>query len=149
MHRLKRMIQFKNRNTSGFTLTEVLMSIVVIGIALVPIFGLQQTSYTAVARTSRRVNNFFAMHEFLYDTKIVAINENKETLSETKKVDVPLTTLLVDVKPADDPSLKDIKGIIQEQVVAQWKENQKPRREVLISATYKAPKKAIKEKEVA
>ncbi len=128
------MIHFKNKS-AGFTLIEALIAMVIIGIALTPIIGLQILLLRMVNSSGQQVRRILQAQTFLVHTQRTAID--KDTESAEKKVDRPSTQLKFSLAPLHaDAVLKNNKYVQQERVNMQWQDNGKPRSDNLMTFLY-------------
>lgn len=70
------MMNFKNND--GFTLTEVLLAVAIIGLVLTPIFITQSTLLQSVSRISRRMARVFFAKQFLIESTSVMQLKQKD-----------------------------------------------------------------------
>lgn len=135
MRSLEDIMRFKN--SSGFTLIEVLLALAIIGMVLTPIFLIQQM---VLRRSSSRANLFSRLiqaKDFLVDQQFENIQEAKEVTAE-KKITSPITTLIFNSKKLPENSaLKKFKHIMVDSVNMQWTEQNKKRQEKLVTFSFK------------
>ncbi len=128
------MINFKN-NSNGFTLTEVLIALFVIGTALSPILILQGRSVLSTGVASNSWSRFIAAYQFLIDHAFVP-SEKKEK-SANKKLTAPLAALRYEERDIPEASaLKKIPRLALEQVTVDWQERKKRKNYRLISFSF-------------
>lgn len=128
---------------TGFVLTEVLLAMAVIGIALTPLFGLQSNMLRSITRVASRIQRLFLAEDFLQNSRATFLKEadTQESKQEKKIVD-PATALFYDAKAVKDESaFKSLPGILQEQTEMQWQDGVTKRREILVTYIYKPEKK--------
>jgi len=120
------MINFKN-NAYGFTLTEVLIALAIVGLALSPILILQNRSVLSTGVASQGWDRFSAAYAFLVDKAFVP--NVKQERSATKKLTTPLTALRYEQRDIPEASaLSSIKNITLDQVVVDWRDRGKKRK---------------------
>ena|SRR5579871_6567745 len=128
------MIHFKN-NSAGFTLIEALIAMVIIGIAITPIIGLQLLLLRMVNDSGQQIRRILQAQTFLVHTQRTAID--KDTESVATKVERPATQLKFSLAPLHpDAVLKSNKHIQQERVNMQWQDNGRPRSDNLMTFLY-------------
>ena len=108
------MIVFKN--SSGFTLIEVLLALAIIGLILTPIFVSQTSIFGASSRTARVFSQLIAAKKYLLDTRLSLEPDAQEFKSE-KKIDAARTTLTYQLRKIPETSaLKNFKNVLIESV---------------------------------
>lgn len=135
------MIVFKNNsNKSGFTLPEVLLSLAIIALILTPIFINQAVISRNVGRASRMLARIFVAKKILLESELALAPETQELKSE-KKVDIPRTTFLYELKKISDTSaLKNFKNVLIESI--SWSDTPvKGKQDRLVTLLYKPEQK--------
>lgn len=98
-------MNLKNQNSrQGFMLTEILITIAIIGIALTPIFILQSSSLRSLYNYSERIRLLFPVKNFLQENIIEASNKEEQEISEEKQIKNPSATLNYHLKKVQDGS---------------------------------------------
>lgn len=137
------MIVFKNKNNpnkNGFTLPEVLLSLAIIALILTPIFINQAVISRNVGRASRMLARIFVAKKILLESELALAPEIQELKSE-KKVDIPRTTFLYELKKISDTSaLKNFKNVLIESI--SWSDTPvKGKQDRLVTLLYKPEQK--------
>lgn len=138
------MIRFKNHNRApGFMLTEVLLSLAIVGIVLTPLFGLQSQIFRSLFGLSGRIQRLFAMENFLIASRHTLLHEQGENNKQEKKITEPSATMRYEAKKVtDDPIFRKMPGIMQEETECVWQEGFRTRREIIVTFVYKPEKRA-------
>jgi prepilin-type N-terminal cleavage/methylation domain-containing protein len=132
------MIVFKNKD--GFTLTEVLLAVAIIGLTLTPIYLSQSTAMRQSALYSRLLGRVFAAKKVLLESEL-SLPEPLQPIKVTKKIDDPSTTFAYELrKMPEQSSLKKFKNIWVESV--SWPDERNPKRQQrLVTFIYKPEQK--------
>lgn len=119
------MIVFKNKD--GFTLTEVLLAVAVVGLTLTPIYLSQSTAMRQSAVYSRLLARVFAAKKVLLESEF-ALPEPLQPTQVAKKIDNPPTTFTYQLKKLpEQSSLKKFKNIWVESV--SWPDERNAKRQ--------------------
>ncbi len=121
----------RNRNRNGFTLGEVLVTIVIIGLVMTPVFVLESASYRSITSWSERLDRFMAGTLFMTQTGIA---KEKEATSEAKKTSQN-PKMDMQYKMTEMPkesSLKNTKDLYLERVTLKWQAGKKKEEEVIV-----------------
>lgn len=125
MHGLRCMIVSKNNR--GFTLPEVLLSVVIVGLALTPIYLGQSVAMRQSTLYSRLLARIFAAKKILRETEF-ALQDPLQPTKMDKKVDNPPTTFSFELKRIpEQSSLKKFKNIWIESI--SWPDERNPKRQ--------------------
>lgn len=132
------MIRFKNHKKFGFTLMEVMLAMMIIGIILAPIFSLHQMIMQRMSKSSKRLYALLAGKTLLYQARqeqdAQALEFTRDKKFEEASVDAKYTLQ----KIADSKSsLTQFEGLCKETIVLQWSELGKQQDEKLIAYVYK------------
>lgn len=135
------MMHFRNR--SGFTLIEVVIAVAIIGIAILPIYTIQNTLLSRVSRyTSEFIATLYAK-AFLNDSQL-SLQAGKE-LEKEKKIPGPALKLTFERGAiASGSSVKKFKNIVADRVIIEWQDGRGKRKEQLVTFMFK-PKEYAKE----
>lgn len=126
----------RNRNKKGFTLGEVLVTIVIIGLVMTPVFVLESASYRSIVSWSERLDRFVVGTLFMTQTGIA---QEKEATSEVKKkLQNPKMDMQYQMREMPKKSsLKDTKDLYLECVTLKWQAGKKKEEEVLVMVHYR------------
>ncbi|MFC1845562.1 hypothetical protein ACFLX2_00365 [Candidatus Dependentiae bacterium] len=107
------MMSLKSQNSRpGFMLTEILVTVAIIGVALMPIFVLQTSALRSLYRYSNRIRALFPTKNFLQQALAQAPDKEERTISEEKKITRPPATLQYELKKVSETSsLREIKDL--------------------------------------
>lgn len=132
------MIVFKNNN--GFTLTEVLLAVAIIGLTLTPIYLSQSTAMRQSALYSRLLARVFAAKKILLESEF-SLPEPLQPTRISKKIDDPPTTFAYELKKIpEQSSLKKFKNVWVESV--SWPDERNPKRQQrIVTFIYKPEQK--------
>jgi len=134
-----------NKVKEGFTLTEVLIAVAMIGLLLSPLFITQGSLLLNIAERSRIFERILKAKNFYWVAQQKAAQQEQVEFKLDKKIDNPPMILKYQIVPRSDQSrLKDFKDVYLEFVTIEWKDGNKKREDALVSLIFK-PKK-IKEK---
>jgi len=114
------MIHFKSRSAqSGFMLTEVLLTIAIVGMVITPVLMLQTNALRGLRRYSSRMRLLFPAKNFLMES-VVQTPETKEPEAPKKKeITNPKATLAYAKRPVEkDSAFKDIPNVHRVRVTA-------------------------------
>lgn len=129
------MMNFKNND--GFTLTEVLLAVAIIGLVLTPIFITQSTLLQSVSRISRRMARVFFAKQFLIEsTSVMQLKQkDKEDPSITiEKVDDPETVVMYKVQKLPKNSVfSQFPDLYLKSTTAKWQRDGIEQEQTLIS----------------
>lgn len=135
MRSLVSMIHSKNNN--GFTLIEVMVSVVILGLLLTPLFIWHSGNLGALVTSSNLVRRVLAARNFMVDTYSSLAPDTRATTME-KKITHPTTVLVYELKDKlRNPELAALKGLCQEQVLIRWQENGRTAKETSVALCYR------------
>jgi len=135
MRSLVSMIHSKNNN--GFTLIEVMISVVILGILLTPLFIWHSGNLGALAVNSNLARRTLAARNFMVDTYMSLMPDTRATTME-KKITNPTTILVYELKDKlRNQELAALKGLCEERVIMRWQENGHPAQETSVALCYK------------
>ena len=113
-----------SKNKRGFSLTEVMLSIAIISMAIAPLLILQSRNSNLVKMASRSYNRFLAAYAFLFDNITLARDEKiKERSKKIADLQTQLTYSASSVP--NSSSLKAIPNILIERVTINWQDRSK------------------------
>lgn len=132
------------KNSSGFMLTEALIAIGIVGIILIPLFGLQSAIIQKVRRRSDELQRVLYINTITHDArKEQTPVQSTATLEQQKKL--PDTTITYHMDPvAKESSLASIPNLCTEKIKIQWVEYGKPKQELFAHIVYR-PESEIKQ----
>ena len=135
MHSLVSMIHSKNNN--GFTLIEVMISVVILGLLLTPLFIWHSSNLGALGTSSNLVRRVLAARNFMVDTYSSLAPDMRATTLE-KKITHPTTILVYELKDKlRNQELAALKGLCEERVTMRWQENGYNAQETSVALCYK------------
>ena len=130
-----------NKSHSGFTLPEVLIALVIIGISITTILGLQGTLLTTVFRTSQNIEHSIEMKNFFYEARLKQFA--LEDKVHEKIIDDGRVRLTYQVRKINEKSaLKKLDSLVIELIEAHWKVGNQEKVDSMISFLYKPEKPA-------
>jgi len=133
------MIRFKNHK-HGFTLIEVMLSMMIMGLVLCPLFILFGMIMQRVNRSSRSYDYILLGKNFLQEAHQKQEPEAQSFSLEKKEIDFDATLTYSLDKGVDQKSVfASLKGLHREVVNASWTENGQKKQEQLVSFVYKKP----------
>ena len=120
----------------GFTLVEVLITTVIIGLLLIPIFANQTTIVRAVSRSSHALSRIFQAKKILIDQEF-SLGPEVRDLKQEKKAGIPPITFTYELKKIpNNSSLNKFNNVLMETV--SWPHDQdKNKKERLVTFLYK------------
>lgn len=132
-------MHFKNHKF-GFTLIEVMLSIMIAAVILAPIFLMHTTIMQRVNKSSRAYDALILCKNFLNEARQKQ-EPDVQNFSLQKKEPVLDTSLTYSLdKGVDQKStLAALKGLHREVVTISWQENEQKKEEQLIGFVYKKP----------
>lgn len=142
------MIPIKNK-PNGFTFTEILIALALVGMLMTPILILQTNVFQTVGYWSYSLQRLFFAEQFLIEQKIAeqkkmlkgpqAQQDNKNgDITKTKTIEFPATKLMYQVLQApSDSALKKFKDIKLERVIINWQENNKKQEDSIVLCLFK------------
>jgi prepilin-type N-terminal cleavage/methylation domain-containing protein len=138
------MIHFKN--SSGFTLVEVVLSLMIMGLVYGSVYVSQGSAIRVVKVFALRLSRLLAAKELLIEMTTGKEGESAEQVRKDKqlKEDGPVTHLTYTQEPAASGAIKDFKDIVVQKVKAEWQEDRSAHTELLVTFAFK-PKKEKKE----
>ena len=138
-------MRFKLRkNNSGFMLMEVLLTIAIIGMTLVPLFMMQTNALRGVYRYAQRLRLIFPAKNFMVDvfagkTKQPEEKEKADSGTQKEKLKIPPAQLTHKWrKPKENSSLKKLKNMQVHEVIVR---GTRGGRESIIGCVYKPERK--------
>lgn len=127
------------KNSQGFTVVEVLLTLAIIGMVLTPIYILQGGSTRAVAQAGRLYDRVVAGYSMLMET--VFIPEAKK--DATKKISEPEAVLTLSTKTvSEQSSLKNIPALELHHIVIDWSDRRKKKQDRIVAFTFKQEEKS-------
>lgn len=141
------MINSKNRN--GFTLVEVLVALLMMGLMLGALFMSESLVVRSVSVFSQQLRRIFYAKKFMYQTQ----KERKKTEDKTEAAgkeefikEAGFTThLLFEESPSTINALKNYKDIMIDRVKIEWQEHARRRNDELVTFVFKQKKSKKKE----
>ncbi len=132
------------KNSSGFMLTEALIAIGIVGIILIPLFGLQSAIIQKVRRRSDEMQRVLYINTITHDArKEQTPVQSSATLAQQKTL--PNATVTYQMDPvAKESSLAFIPKLCTEKIKIQWTEYGKPKQELFAHIVYR-PESEIKQ----
>lgn len=141
------MMNLKNKKP-GFTLIEVLLSTAIVGIVLIPIYGLQGQVMERIVKMAHSVQRIFAGFDFFLEAQ-AKLGEKEKKLE--KKIDDPALELRFNVEELSGKTAigKQFNNLQLEKVEWQWVVDGKKRTDELIALRFipPEPKSEKEEKE--
>ena len=114
------------KNENGFSLIESMVAIAMIGMILTPMFVLQTTVFSSVARVADRFHRTIQAKQFLFAAYREQPPQAKEFKLE-KKEEKPLSMLRYSFSPINKKSsLAKLRGIYRQEVIASGPDKQSP-----------------------
>jgi prepilin-type N-terminal cleavage/methylation domain-containing protein len=132
------MINFKKRNSQqpGFSLVEVVLTLVVIGIVVSALLALQGNLLRAVYSATGRLARAISMKNFLVESHIKQWADSNQT--QQKTIDNPPVKLTYQTKKiSESSSLKKLNDLVIEQITCSWQGRVTEGQETMISLLYK------------
>lgn len=131
------MMNLKNKK-SGFTLIEVLMSTAIVGIVLIPVYGLQGQVMERIVKMANSVQRMFAGFDFFLDAQ-TKLGENEKKLE--KKIEDPSLQLVFKVEDISNKSTlgKEFNNLQLEHVEWEWLVEGKKRTDELVAFRFIPP----------
>jgi prepilin-type N-terminal cleavage/methylation domain-containing protein len=123
---------FKNRN--AFTLIEVLLAIVIIGLVMTPIFVLEGNTFRSISIGARNIDRITSAFLFMTQT---GIDKKKEPTSTVEKKIGATNMRYQMMELPKDSSLKDTKNMYVERVTMTWQEGRKKKEETIVMLRYR------------
>lgn len=129
------MIRLKN-NKTGFTLLEVLFSIAIVGVVLIPIYALQNQVMTRIAKAAQSVRRMFVGFDFFLSAQS-ALDEKKIE----KKSDDPPMQMNFDLEkiPSKSDLTKSFNDIQLAKASFQWNVEGKKQTSELVAIVFTPP----------
>jgi Tfp pilus assembly protein PilV len=131
-----------NHDRSGFILTEVLITVAIVGMVMIPLFGLQGSLMTKVRRSAQDLSRV------LYITTITRHARNEQpimaqTFTTEQKIGDPQIDIKYQLeKPVAESSLAALSNIYVEKITLQWNEFGKPRTEQFAHVVFRPESEA-------
>lgn len=134
------MIHFKNHKRGGFTLIEVMLSIMIASIALSPIFLIYTMVFRRVNHSSQAYDYILLCKNFLQQARQKQEPDVQSFSLETKDDDSGTSLIYsLDSSVGQKSSLAALKGLHKEMVTISWTEDGQKKQESLITFVYKKP----------
>lgn len=130
-------------NKSGFTLIEVLLATALVGIALGPIYFLQNTMFNRVMRKAEEIERMFIAYDFFLSQPKKEPSAKIEPKKVSKTVDHPKTQLTYEIKdvPKDSVLYKDFEHLYIEKVSWTWSVLGTSYNDVFVHIVFEPPSK--------
>jgi type II secretory pathway pseudopilin PulG len=131
-----------NHDRSGFILTEVLITVAIVGMVMIPLFGLQGSLMTKVRRSAQDLSRV------LYITTITRHARNEQPiLAQTFTTEQKIGDPQIDIKyqlekPVAESSLAALENIYVEKITLAWNEFGKPRTEQFAHVVFRPESEA-------
>ncbi len=135
------MIHFKNHNFNGFTLIEALLSMMIVGVVLAPLFVLHGVIMQRVSKSSKQLYAVLKAEQLLYEARQKQEPDAQE-FSLNKEVEDTSITLKYELEKGVNPksSLASYGGLHKEMVSIDWTDQQGIKHhETMVSYVYKQP----------
>ncbi len=140
------MIHFKNHNitASGFSLIEVMIAIIMLGMLMTAILNLQNTSFGSIVTSSSKLTHVLSLRNNFI---IASLQRAKQQEEPTKKATTEAAEVTFSTGPINEhSSLKKFSNTIIEKAQAQWQHGIIKLQEKMITFLYKAPQKEEQKK---
>lgn len=124
-----------SENKQGFTLVEVLLSIMIIGIVITALMSTQSNMLFYIETLSNQFSRLVLAKNLLYQTRL---NGKSSAQAKTKE---PETTFKYSQKKATGNIGKQFKGLYLEQVEYEWTNENKKQSDKIVSFIFKPEKK--------
>ncbi|OQA36458.1 MAG: hypothetical protein BWY54_00020 [Candidatus Dependentiae bacterium ADurb.Bin331] len=131
-------------NVTGFTLIEVALALMIVGMLLTSLFALQNNITQGVTGYSQRLDRIFLMKRRLMQAVFDRAESGAPKPNEKKQQEIkdPETSLTSEIKsPSKGSSLTLFPSVVIEKVTARWKEWFGNRSETMITFLYLPEKK--------
>lgn len=139
-------MHFKSRNCSknpGFTLAEVAITVVVIGISITALLALEGTLLNNAFKTAQNSEYIIAMKNFFYEAQLKEFVQD-DTLHE-KVIDDGRVKLTYKVSPINEKSaLKKVEDLVSVKIEARWRVGNQEKVDSMITYLYKPQNKPEK-----
>lgn len=120
-----------SKNKHGFTLTEVLLAVVLIGLLMTPIYVLQGRAFRSILTAWHRLERYTVAETFMTQTSIEKAKDPQAVVD--KKIERPATSLRYQLMEVPkESSLKDVKNMYLERVTMTWQEGKKKVEETIV-----------------
>ncbi len=127
------------KTTSGFTIIEVLIALAIAMVMLAPLLNLQGFIIRQTSRMSDATRRTLAAQEFLITTRAQTPEDAYEFSQEKKVPFLDLTLLYTLSKVGTQSKLTKQDDLYHETVAMTYQENNKTKRDYLVSFIYKKP----------
>lgn len=118
-------------NRNGFTLVEVMIALVVIGLAITPLLITESNVMNATARATAMWRRFTTAHHFLI-TNAAELSADQPTLTLENQSTRPSMTMKFSAqKVADSSSVAAFKQLYVQRVTYEWQEGAAKKQETL------------------
>lgn len=147
MHGSRNIMDFNNHNQAGFTLIEVMVATLIIGITLSGLLVTQQLIMNRVAQQHQRLERIPVVKDLFANPLNAEAILNHERIDRT--IADPETQLSLEMVPAKDREiLKDFEGLYVLPATAQWDAPGGQERKLVIGTllTYVEPEDEKKKK---
>lgn len=132
-----------SKNNNGFTLIEVLLALMIMGLVFGSVYVSQGSAIRVIKSYSVRLRRVLAAKDFLIE--MTTGQEDEKTQQEKQfKDDVPPTRLMFTQEPVKSSALKDFNDMVVQKVKAEWLDGSIKNTEELITFAFK-PKKEKQE----
>lgn len=131
-------MNFKNKN--GFTITEALISLAIVGMVLTPIFILYGNATRLVKKSGRLYDRTLSVYNFLLESSL-ALKPQEKSISVKEPV---MNLSYAASKLAENSAFKKIPNVQLNKVTGQWQEGRKKRDMQLVFYSYKKEEKEEK-----
>ena len=132
------------KNSSGFMLTEALIAIGIVGIVLVPLFGLESAIMQKVRRRSDEIQRVLYINTITHDArKEQTPVQSTATLTQEKHDPTVIVTYQMD-PVTKESSLASVEKLYTEKIKLQWTEYGKPKEELFAHIVYR-PESEVKQ----
>lgn len=125
----------RSENNQGFTLIEVLLSMVIMGAVITALMSSQSVVLFSVKTISHQFSRLLLAKNIIYQTRL-----HGKTSAESKSDDPP-TTFKYSQKKASGAIGKKFKDIYREQMVFEWEEDGRKRSDTIVSFIFKPKEK--------
>lgn len=136
----------KHTAIAGFTLIEVLFTLIILASVLTPLIVWQGTMVRAIQRYSGQLDTLFALRTFFLDARMQAMEKGEKTFSLTQEDKASGAKLSYVMRPIEkDEALRKFKHVKKELLTVPGKAGEKGSGEMIISFVYKPDIPEIKQ----
>ena len=126
------MMSFKKRNTCGYSIIEIVITIAIIATSLTALMVLQANTLRTIVRIHARALRMPLLASFMTEHRFALTKEPK------REIQKPATQMTYQTKKIDDKSsLKQFADIKVISATAKWQDFGKPKTETMITFVYK------------